>query len=56
MDQDPPINVKYFIGDELITSKELEWPQEYNNFIQDIIKKFDLSENTEITLRLITQE
>ena len=56
MDQDQFINVKYFNGDELITSKELEWPQEYNNFIQDIIKKFDLSENTEITLRLITQE
>ena len=49
------INVKYFKEKKLITSKELSWPQKYKNFVEEIIKKFEIKgENIKIILKLIT--
>ena len=49
------INVKYFKEKKLITSKELSWPQEYKNFVKEIIKKFEIKgENIKIILILIS--
>lgn len=49
------INVKYFKEKKLITSKELSWPQKYKNFVEEIIKKFEIKgENIKIILILIS--
>ena len=49
------INVKFFKEKKLITSKELSWPQKYKNFVEEIIKKFEIKgENIKIILILIS--
>ena len=51
------IKVSYYIKNDLKDSKYLSWPQKYDDFIQDIIKSFDLEiKNKEIVLKMITVE
>ena len=51
------IKVSYYIKNDLKDSKYLSWPQQYEDFIQDIIKSFDLEiKNKEIILKMITVE
>ena len=49
------IDVHYKKGEEE-TIEKLKWPQNYENFIQDIIEKFNLKKNSKIELQLITNE
>ena len=50
------IKVQYYGDDSLKDKKDLEWPQNYENFVEDIRKKFNLGNKTEITLKLITED
>ena len=49
------IDVHYKKGEEE-TIEKLKWPQNYENFIQDIIEKFHLKKNSKIDLQLITND
>ena len=50
------IKVQYYEDDSLKVKKDLEWPQKYENFIEDIRKNFKLGNKIEITLKLITED
>ena len=51
------IRVHYFENDALIKSKKLHWPQNYDDFIKDITKQFNLNiQKYKINLKLITKE
>ena len=51
------INVHYYNGKDLVKSKNLSWPQEYDAFIKDIKQNFDLNpQKTEIILKLVTDD
>ena len=50
------IKVQYYGDDSLKDKKDLEWPQNYENFVEDIRKKFNLGNKIEITLKLITED
>ena len=51
------IRVHYLENDVLIKSKKLHWPQNYDDFIKDITKQFNLNiQKYKINLRLITKE
>ena len=51
------IKVSYYIKNELKDSKSLFWPQQYEDFIQYIIKSFDLEiKNKEKVIKMITFE
>ena len=49
------IDVHHKKGEEE-TIEKLKWPQNYENFIQDIIEKFNLKKNSKIELQLITND
>ena len=49
------IDVHHKKGEEE-TIEKLKWPQNYENFIQDIIEKFHLKKNSKIELQLITND
>ena len=51
------IRVHYLENDALIKSKKLHWPQNYDDFIKDITKQFNLNiKKYKINLKLITKE
>ena len=50
------IKVQYYGDDSLKDKKDLEWPQNYENFVEDIKKKFNLGNKIEIILKLITED
>ena len=51
------IRVHYLENDALIKSKKLHWPQNYDDFIKDITKQFNLNiQKYKINLKLITKE
>ena len=51
------IRVHYLEKDVLIKSKKLHWPQNYDDFIKDITKQFNLNiQKYKINLKLITKE
>ena len=51
------IRVHYLENDVLIKSKKLHWPQNYDDFIKDITKQFNLNiQKYKINLKLITKE
>ena len=51
------IRVHYLENDALIKSKKLDWPQNYDDFIKDITKQFNLNiQKYKINLKLITKE
>ena len=51
------IRVHYLENDALIKSKKLHWPQNYDDFIKDITKQFNLNiQKYKINLNLITKE
>ena len=51
------IKVHYYNNNKLKESKDLSWPQHYDNFIKDIIQNFNLTNrNNEIFLKLVTDE
>ena len=55
MSQNDTIEVHHKKGEE-DSIEMLTWPQNYENFIKDIIAKFKLNKNTKIELQLITNE
>ena len=55
MSQNDTIEVHHKKGEEDSIEK-LTWPQQYENFIKDIIAKFKLNKNTKIGLQLITND
>ena len=55
MSQNDSIEVHHKKGEE-DSIEMLTWPQNYENFIKDIIAKFKLNKNTKIELQLITNE
>ena len=51
------IKVHYYNNNILKETKDLSWPQHYENFIKDIIQNFCLTnKNTEVILKLVTDE
>ena len=51
------IKVDYYKGDDFIETKDLSCPQQYDDFIEDIIKNFNLNIKKEkVILTLITDE
>ena len=51
------IRVHYLENDALIKSKKLHWPQNYDDFIKDITKQFNINiQKYKINLKLITKE
>ena len=55
MSENETIGVHYKKGEEE-TIMSLSWPQNYENFIQDIIEKFKFQKNAKIDLQLITND
>ena len=55
MSQNDTIEVHHKKGEE-DSIEMLTWPQNYENFIKDIIAKFKLNKNTKIELQLITND
>ena len=55
MSQNDTIEVHHKKGEEDLIEM-LTWPQNYENFIKDIIAKFKLNKNTKIELQLITND
>ena len=55
MSQNDTIEVHHKKGEE-DSIEMLTWPQNYENFIKDIIAKFKLNKNTKIGLQLITND
>ena len=55
MSQNDTIEVHHKKGEE-DSMEMLTWPQNYENFIKDIIAKFKLNKNTKIELQLITND
>ena len=51
------IKVHHYNNNILKETKDLSWPQHYENFIKDIIQNFCLTnKNTEVILKLVTDE
>ena len=50
------IKVHKYKGSDFIESKDLSWPQQYEDFIKDIIKNFNLNQNMKVMLKLITED
>ena len=53
------IEVQYYKDaqfNQIKEKKDLSWPQTYEDFIQDIIKNFQLKKNSKIILQLITED
>jgi len=49
--------VHYFEGEVLKDTKELTWPQQYEDLIKEIIQNFDLiNKNVKVNLKIITTE
>ena len=55
MSEKETIEVRHKKGEEY-SIEMLTWPQNYENFIKDIIAKFKLNKNTKIELQLITND
>ena len=55
MSKNETIEVRHKKGEEY-SIEMLTWPQNYENFIKDIIAKFKLNKNTKIDLQLITND
>ena len=49
------IKVQYFQEDKIIDTKYLSWPQNYEDFIKDILKTFNLR-NSKLILKLISDD
>ena len=51
------IKVHYYNNNILKETKDLSWPQHYENFKKDIIQNFCFTnKNTEVILKLVTDE
>ena len=49
--------VHYYQGETLKDTKELSWPQKYEDFIKDIIQNFDLTnKNILVILKIVTDD
>ena len=56
MSEKETIEVHHKKSEEEESIEMLAWPQNYENFIKDIIAKFKLNKNTKIELQLITND
>ena len=56
MSEKETIEVHHKKSEEEESIEMLTWPQNYENFIKDIIAKFKLNKNTKIELQLITND
>ena len=56
MSEKEKIEVHHKKSEEEESIEMLTWPQNYENFIKDIIAKFKLNKNTKIELQLITND
>ena len=54
MNENELIEVHQMKEEEEIKSESIKWPQKYEDFIKDIIKKFKLRKNAKIELQLFT--
>ena len=49
--------VHYFEGEVLKDTKELTWPQQYEDLIKEIIQNFDLiNKNVKVNLKIVTTD